>query len=399
MSAYNFNKRGICIYSKPHISVTVLDYTYAFQEYIWCSVSPSNGENFLLCCIYRSPSSTDANDLQLYSMLEDVLHSNYRDTIVICDFNFGCIKWDTKSTTMRSVSADLFLDTIGNLFLEQLVNEPTRIRNEQTSSLLDLVMTNNIHFVDEISLQDPIGKSDHVVFNIFVIANTENEIPIERRLYYKGDYDSMRKYFKSIDWNLLLLNENTQDSWDLFYDHFCFALNAFIPVTNKSIHINKKKWVNSEVKFQIKSKRRSFNKYYRHQTKENWLKYTLERNKATKLVNETRMNFERKICANIKENPKSFWQYVKAKNMKQNKLCQIKDPEGIVHYDDIGKANLLNEYFTSVFTVDTAFEEYATLDNGIGSIYFTQKDILLLIENLNCSKAAGPDGIHSKIIK
>ena len=72
MSAYNFNKRGICIYSKPHISVTILDYTYAFQEYIWCSVSPSNGENFLLCCIYRSPSSTDANDLQLCSMLEDI---------------------------------------------------------------------------------------------------------------------------------------------------------------------------------------------------------------------------------------------------------------------------------------------------------------------------------------
>ena len=46
--------------------------------------------------------------------------------------------------------------------------------------------------------------------------------------------------------------------------------------------------------------------------------------------------------------------------MKQNKLYQLKDPEGIVHYDDIGKANLLNEYFTSVFTVDTAFEEYAT---------------------------------------
>ena len=85
MGAYNFNKRGICIYSKPHISVTVLDYTYAFQEYIWCSVSPSN---FLLCCVYRSPSSADANDLHLCSMLEDVLHTNYRDIIVIGDFNF-----------------------------------------------------------------------------------------------------------------------------------------------------------------------------------------------------------------------------------------------------------------------------------------------------------------------
>ena len=109
---------------------------------------------------------------------------------------------------MRSVSADLFFDTIGKLFLEQLVNEPTRIRNEQTSSLFDFVMTNNIHFVDEISLQDPIGQSDHVVLNIFCYAKTE--IPIERRLYYKGDYDSMRKYFKSIDWNYLLFNKNEE---------------------------------------------------------------------------------------------------------------------------------------------------------------------------------------------
>ena len=50
------------------------------------------------------------------------------------------------------------------------------------------------------------------------------------------------------------------------------------------------------------------------------------------------------MCTDIKENPKTFWQYVKAKNMKNNKLYQIKDPEGIVHYDDIGKANLLNEF-------------------------------------------------------
>ena len=73
------------------------------------------------------------------------------------------------------------------------------------------------------------------------------------------------------------------------------------------------KWINSNVKFQIKSKRRSFNKYFRRPTKENWLNYTLDRNKATQLVDETRRSFERKICADIKENPKTFWHYVKAK--------------------------------------------------------------------------------------
>ena len=101
-----------------------------------------------------------------------------------------------------------------------------------------------------------------MVLDIFVIANTGKVIPIERRLYYKGDYDSMRNYFKSIDWNYLLLNENTQNSWDIFYDHFCFALNTFVPVSNKPFHISKNKWINSNVKFQIKSKRRSFNNIF-----------------------------------------------------------------------------------------------------------------------------------------
>ena len=135
------------------------------------------------------------------------------------------------------------------------------------------------------------------------------------------------------------------------------------------------------MKIQIKSKRRSFNKYYRRPTKENWLNYTIERNKATQLVDKTRMSFERKMCADIFFNPKIFWQYVKAKNMKQNNLYEIKDLEGIV------------------FTVDSDFEGCATLDNGNGSIYFTTKYILIRIDKLNCSKAAGSDGIHLKIIK
>ena len=154
---------------------------------------------------------------------------------------------------------------------------------------------------------------------------------------------------------------------------------------------------NSDVKFQIKSKPRSFNKYYQCPTKENWLNYTIERNKATNLFDETRLSFGRKSYADIKENPNKM-DISQSKNMKENNLYEIKDPEGIVHYDDIGKANLLNEYFTSVFT-DTEFEGCATFENGIGSIYLIPKDILILIDKLNCSKAAGPDGIHSKIIK
>ena len=400
--AYNFKKRGICIYSKPHISITVCDFVSDFDEYIWCSITCKN-DSFLLGCIYRSPSSEVDNDIKLCSMIRKILDKNYKDTVIVGDFNFGCIDWNLRSTTSRSIAADLFLDTIGDLFLEQLVSEPTRVRNGQRSSLLDLVLTNNIFFVDEIVLEDPIGKSDHVVVNVTINVDIEDTVLIERRLYYKGDYISMRNYFNSIDWVTLLCEENTQNSWDIFYDHFKFALNEFIPVTTKPIVLHGCPWINSDVRSHIKNKRKSFNKYYRRPTKENWLSYTIERNLSSTITNNARQEYEHLICVDSKQNPKTFWKYINGKVKKHNQLVAIKDSDGILCYDDISKAKLLNDYFASVFTVDQ--EEHSNdrsidmLESGIGSILFTSRDILKYIDKLNCSKASGPDGIHSKIIK
>ena len=49
-----------------------------------------------------------------------------------------------------------------------------------------------------------------------------------------------------------------------------------------------------------------------------------------------------------KHNPKTFWQYMNSKHKKVNKLVSLRDSSEIVHYDDLSKANLLNEYFSSV---------------------------------------------------
>ena len=50
-------------------------------------------------------------------MLQDVLHTNYSDTIVVGDFNFGFIKWETKSTIMGYVKSRVIsFNTIGIFF-------------------------------------------------------------------------------------------------------------------------------------------------------------------------------------------------------------------------------------------------------------------------------------------
>ena len=82
-------------------------------------------------------------------MLSNIL-SLYHKNIVFGDFNYPNINWEIKSLAGISVSSALFLDTINDLFLNQLVSEPTRYRHGQKSNLLDLVLTNHCYIVNDI---------------------------------------------------------------------------------------------------------------------------------------------------------------------------------------------------------------------------------------------------------
>ena len=50
----------------------------------------------------------------------------------------------------------------------QLISEPTRYRNGQEPSLLDLIMTSDDNLTRDIDLKPPLGKSDHVVIEFSV---------------------------------------------------------------------------------------------------------------------------------------------------------------------------------------------------------------------------------------
>ena len=139
---YNFQKRGICIYPKPNLNISVLEFVYDFEECVWCKIMGKQ-DTFVLGCCYRTPSSHEINDTKLFSMLSNILSLYHKNIIVFGDFNYPDINWEIKSLAGISVSSALFLDTINDLFLNQLVSEPTRYRHGQKSNLLDLVLTNN----------------------------------------------------------------------------------------------------------------------------------------------------------------------------------------------------------------------------------------------------------------
>ena len=79
-----------------------------------------------------------------------------------------------------------------------------------------------------------------------------------KRMYYNGDYVSIKKYLGDINWTTELNLLNTQQSWDLFNKTVDFAIDKFIPLCDKPR--TGKQWCNANVKAKSKDKRNSWSK-------------------------------------------------------------------------------------------------------------------------------------------
>ena len=83
------------------------------------------------------------------------------DCIIMGDFNHGDIKWDTLQST--GVEYQKLLCLVQDNFLTQHVLEPTR-----AARVLDIVLSSQKEFVDNVVIQEPLRSSDHNLlhFNI-----------------------------------------------------------------------------------------------------------------------------------------------------------------------------------------------------------------------------------------
>ena len=282
----------------------------------------------------------------------------YNNIIILGDFNYCSIDWELKTSNPVTASTTLFLDRINDLFLEQLVSEPTRFRAGQTSNILDLVLCNNIYFVDSIDYREPLGCSDHISMLVYLNFEQNGSPGPSKRMYYNGDYVSIKKYLSEINWNTELNLLNTQQSWDVFSKTVDFLIDKFIPLCDKPR--TGKQWCNANVKAKSKDKRNSWAKLWKiiksnrsHiaqiDTGTSVSEWQKTRNESTKCTDDARIAHEKKIISHCKDNPKTFWAYVKQKTKKPGDVSSLLKPDGQLSHNNNEKAELLNSYFSSVF--------------------------------------------------
>ena len=106
----------------------------------------------------------------------------------------------------------------------------------------------------------------------------------------------------------------------------------------------------------------------------------------------------------VKDNPKKFWSYAQSKSKTKSSIPDLykDDNKKDVTESDKEKADVLADFFTSVFTKDTDNEMPDIVPKEVPEL----NDILInptivkkKLENLKINKSPGPDTLHPRLLK
>ena len=319
------------------------------------------------------------------------------------DFNMPHIVWISRTVTSQSSKDAEFLNLVDDLFLSQHVNFPTRVREGQVPSLLDLVLTNDENFISGITSFPPLGKSDHVTISFefqcyFNIAGCRNY----KYNYGQGDYQSMTSELLNINWTTLFNGLDIDTTWPLFHSTMLHLIDKYVPTQLISPSGPKPMWMNSATLKAVKQKRKAWMKYNATKRMSDFITYTKCRNFTT-AVRDAKYIFEKNLASKVKSDCNIFWKYVRSCTKVQSNVGILERDDGSFTETDYEAANVLNSFFTSVFTKES-LSDIPSLSNkfngeDLNNISISHQDIIDQLNKLNPNKSCGPDKIYPRVIK
>ena len=388
---------GVALYVKNEINIIERDDINAqlFPESLWCELV-FKGEKTLLGVCYRPPDSLAVNNEALYSLINKVGREN---VIIMGDFNFPELRWEgDNSSTMNEHP---FITCINDNFLEQLIDKPTRGEN-----ILDLILCSDSSFVQNVTVEEPFATSDHHIIRFDLLVSKElAKDSTETYNYFKADYNKIRDYAKSRNWENLVDCNDVDKIWMALKTELLNIRNEFVPKHKRNK--NKCKWVNREVTACRRAKKKAWNRYVKSgKNLQLYQQYVIKRRQCTAVNKKAKEDFETKLANNIKQDSKSFYAYIRNKQRCRAKVGPLKDSSGNVITDDKLTSDQLNKYFVSVFTKedltnipdpDKIFMGNS-VNEGLNKIEISEVVVYNKLSEINVNKCIGVDDLHPKLL-
>lgn len=381
---------GVLLYVKEELNSYMMGDVLECEA-IWVGVKTMVGEVKIGVC-YRSPAASIDETRNLFMEIRKQCRGT---TIIMGDFNYKDIDW---INGCGKGEGEDFMDLVHDCFLHQHVMEPTR-----GDSILDLVLSSEQGLVQEVKVDCPVANSDHNVITFVIPLQVYHKGTGSKTVYkyHKADYVKVCRRLQSIDW--ASSTGNIEQMWKKFKSEFIECREQYVPNGRRVRKTKNAAWMKRNILRGIKRRGRLWRNYVERPTHENRCLYIKQRNQTCAEIKGAKRDFEFKLADNIKEDPKSFYAYVRTKSKSKSGIGPLKDENGRVIDGNDVMAQLLNNYFSSVFTREDLENIPHTEENDdehiLCDIDITAERVFKAIGNMKLNKAAGPDELTSTFIK
>jgi hypothetical protein len=223
---------------------------------------------------------------------------------------------------------------------------------------------------------------------------------------FKGDYTKFNEYIHNINWHEAFEGKSVEQYYYFFRRHYDLALDLFVPKKK----VNKKNtpaWFNTEVKLAVSKKYEYWRKYLASgcKNKELLSKYLECKKLASKCINTSVKEYEKKLAYEAKNNCKKFFAYTKAKQTIREKIRMLKQKNGETTTDEKIIAECLNEQFYSVFVKELGENVPSLSKRTSGECMLNPEEIFSTeavynaLIHLDQSKSMGNDKISPIVLK
>ncbi|GAB0190424.1 hypothetical protein GRJ2_001507700 [Grus japonensis] len=380
---------------------------------LWVRIKGRAGAGDIIAGVcYRPPDQGDRADKAIHRQIGAASCS--QALVLMGDFSHPDICW--RDNAAEHKQSRKFLECVDDNFLLQVIEEPTR-----RSAMLDLIFTNKEGLVGDIKLKGSLGYSDHemVEFRILRAARracsklTTLEFRILRAArracsklttldFRRADFCLFRDLLGRIPWDKALEGTGAQDGWLIFKGHLLQAQERCIPTKRKSAKNTKRPpWMNKELLGKVKQKREAYRGWKQGQVA--WEEYRETVRAAREQVRKAKALTEITLARDVKDNKKSFYRYVSEKRRMRENVGPLQNETGDLVTQDMEKAEVLNDFFASVFT-GKCLSHAAQVTEGrdwenAEPTTVGEDQVREYLRNLKVHKSMGPDELHPQVLR